>query len=46
LADIDSVAAQVARDAAEKIIGVKTDLKQAESIVQTLQGKNKKKKAA
>jgi F-type H+-transporting ATPase subunit b len=41
LGEIDSVAAQVARDAAEKIIGVQADLKHAESVVQSLQGKKK-----
>ncbi len=41
LSEIDSIAAQVARDAAEKIIGVQADLKQAESVVQSLQGKKK-----
>ncbi len=41
LSEIDAIAAEVARDAAEKIIGVQADLKQAKSVVQSLQGRKK-----
>lgn len=39
MAEVDAVAARVAADAAVKIIGGKADVKYAESIVQSLQGK-------
>jgi len=37
--EMGSIAAEVARDAAEKIVGISTDLKQAKTVVKSLQGK-------
>lgn len=42
LGDVDLIVAQIASEAAEKIIGVKADLKSAENVVQSLQDKRAK----
>ncbi|MCB1651883.1 MAG: hypothetical protein KDI46_07525 [Alphaproteobacteria bacterium] len=42
LGDVDSIVAQVASEAAEKIIGIKADKKSAENVVQSLQSKQAK----
>ena len=45
MADMDTLAAEIARDVAEKIIGVSTDLDQAKTVIQSMNKESKKKAA-
>ena len=44
--DMNSIAAEVARDAAERIVGISTDINKAKTVVKSLETGGKKKEAA